>query len=344
MTISRSGLRQTCVAPHASCVTKQRLTFLSGVALCALCVPMAHAANAESYPTRPIRIVVPAAAGGITDILARIAGQKLGEGLGQQVIVDNRPGASGIVGSDIVAKSAPDGYTLLMVYPTHAVNPSLYAKMPYDTVKDFAPITMVSAVTLVLSVNASSPARNLQELIAMAKEKPGQLNYGSGGNGSLAHLGAELFRSLAGVNITHVAYKGAPQAATALISGEVAIFFDAPITVLPHLKAGKMRALGVSTKTRLAVLPDVPPIADVVSGYEVLGWNGLLAAAGTSPAIIGRLNAEIVKVLRAPSVIALLATHGVEPVGNTPQQFSAIIRADLEKWARVIKEAGIKAD
>lgn len=323
---------------------KKRLTLLTGLALCALCVPIAQAATAENYPTRPIRIVVPTGAGGITDILARIVGQRLGEGLGQQVIVDNRPGASGIVGSDIVAKSMPDGYTLLMVYPTHPVNPSLHAKMPYDTVKDFAPIAMVSAVTLVLIVNAAFPAKNLQELIAMAKEKPGRLNYGSVGSGSLGHLGAELFRSLASVNITHVAYKGAPQVTTALLSGEVSIFFDTPITVLPQVKAGKVRALGVSTKTRLAVLPDVPPIADVVPGYEVLGWNGILAPAGTPQAIIERLNAEIVKVLRTPAVIALLATHGVEPIGNTPQQFSAIVRADLEKWAKVIKEAGIKAD
>lgn len=323
---------------------KKHLTLPTSLALCALCVPVAQAATAENYPARPIRIVVPTGAGGITDILARIVGQRLGEGLGQPVIVDNRPGASGIVGSDIVAKSTPDGYTLLMVYPSHPVNPSLHARMPYDTVKDFAPITMASAVTLVLIVNAALPARNLQELIAMAKEQPGRLNYGSVGSGSLGHLGAELFRSLAGVNVTHVAYKSAPQVATALLSGEVAMFFDTPITVLPQARAGKVRALGVSTKTRLAVLPDVPPIADVVPGYEVLGWNGILAPAGTPPAIIERLNAETVKVLRTPAVIALLATHGVDPIGNTPQQFSAIVRADLEKWAKVIKEAGIKAD
>ena len=323
---------------------KKHLKLLTSLALCALCVPVAQAATAENYPARPIRIVVPTGAGGITDILARIVGQRLGEGLGQPVIVDNRPGASGIVGSDIVAKSVPDGYTLLMVYPSHPVNPSLHAKMPYDTLRDFAPITMVSAVTLVLIVNAALPARNLQELIAMAKEQPGRLNYGSVGSGSLGHLGAEIFRSLAGVNVTHVAYKSAPQVATALLSGEVAMFFDTPITVLPQARAGKVRALGVSTRTRLAVLPDVPPIAEVVPGYEVLGWNGILAPAGTPPAIIERLNAETVKVLRTPAVIALLATHGVEPIGNTPQQFSAIVRADLEKWAKVIKEAGIKAD
>jgi tripartite-type tricarboxylate transporter receptor subunit TctC len=231
---------------------KKHLISLTGLALCAQCFPIAQAAAAENYPARPIRIVVPTGAGGITDILARIVGQRLGEGLGQPVIVDNRPGASGIVGSDIVAKSTPDGYTLLMVYPSHPVNPSLHARMPYDTVRDFAPITMVSAVTLVLIVNAAFPAKNLQELIAMAKEQPGRLNYGSVGSGSLGHLGAELFRSLAGVNITHVAYKGAPQVATALLSGEVSIFFDTPITVLPQANAGKVRALGASTKTRLS--------------------------------------------------------------------------------------------
>lgn len=327
-----------------SLVVKRRLTLLAGLALCALCVPVAHAATADNYPARPIRIVVPTGAGGITDILARIVAQRLGENLSQTVIVENRPGASGIVGSDVVAKSPPDGYTLLMVYPSHPVNPSLHANMPYDTVKDFAPVTMVSGVTLVLAVNASLPARNLRELIAMAKEKPGQLNYSSVGAGSLGHLGAELFRSLAGVDITHVPYKGAPQAMMAVLSGEVSMFFDTPITILPHLKAGKVRALGVSTRTRQAVFPDVPPIADVVPGYEVLGWNGILAPAGTPQEIIQRLNAEIVKVLRTPAVIAQLATNGVDPIGNSPQQFGAIVVADLEKWAKVIKEAGIKAD
>ncbi len=325
-------------------VAKHRLAVLTGLVLCALCAPIAQTAAAENYPARPIRIIVPTGAGGITDILARIVGQRLGENLSQKVIVENRPGASGIVGSDVVAKSPPDGYTLLMVYPSHPVNPSLFANMPYDTVKSFAPITMVSGVTLVLAVNAALPARNLQELIAMAKDKPGQLNFSSVGAGSLGHLGAELFRSLAGVNITHVPYKGAPQAMMAVLSGEVSMFFDTPITILPHLKAGKVRALGVSTKTRQAVFPDVPPIADVVPGYEVLGWNGILAPAGTPQEIIQRLNAEIVKVLRTPTVIAQLATNGVEPIGNTPQQFGAIVVADLEKWAKVIKDAGIKAD
>ena len=327
-----------------SSMVKKRMTLLTGFSLCALCVLLAPAATADTYPTRPIRIVVPTGAGGITDILARIVAQRLGESLDQKVIVENRPGASGIVGSDLVAKSAPDGYTLLMVYPTHPVNPSLHVNLPYDTVKSFAPITMVSGVTLVLAVNASLPARDLRELIVMAKEKPGQLNYSSVGAGSLGHLGAELFRSLAGINITHVPYKGAPQAMMAVLSGEVSMFFDTPITMLPHLKAGKVRALGVSTKTRQAVFPDVPPIADVVPGYEVLGWNGILAPAGTPQAIIERLNAEIVKALRAPAVIALLATHGVDPIGNTPQQFGATIVGDLEKWATVIKEAGIKAE
>ena len=327
-----------------SLVARKRLTLPTGLALCALCVPIAQAATAENYPTRPIRLVVPTGAGGITDILARIVGQRLGEGLGQNVIVENRPGASGIVGSDSVAKSIPNGYTLLMVYPSHPVNPSLHANMPYDTVKDFAPITLVSAVTMALIVNAALPAKNLQELIAMAKENPGRLNYGSVGSGSLGHLGAELFRSLAGVKITHVPYKGTPQVTMALLSGEISISFDPPITALPNLKTGKVRALGVSTKTRLAALPDVPPITDVVPGYEVLGWNGILAPAGTPQAIIERLNAEIVKLLRMPAVIALLAAQGVDPIGNTPREFSAIILADVEKWAKVIKEAGIKPD
>ena len=322
----------------------KRLKLLAGLALGALCAVFAQSAGAQDYPSRPIRLVVPTGAGGITDILARIVAQRLGEGLGQQVLVDNRPGAGGIVGSDAAAKSRPDGYTLLMVYPSHPVNPSLHANMPYNTVRDFAPITMVSGVTLVLIVNAALPVKTLRELIAMAKQSPGRLNYGSVGGGSLGHLGAELFRSLAGVDMTHVPYKSVPQVSAALLAGEIAVFFDTPITALPQVKAGRLRALGVSTRARLALLPDVPPIADVVPGYEVLGWNGILAPAGTPQAIIERLNAEIVKVLRTPAVIALLATHGVDPIGNSPRQFGEILLADMEKWANVIRQAGIKAD
>jgi tripartite-type tricarboxylate transporter receptor subunit TctC len=298
-----------------------------------------------AFPVRPIRVVVPTGAGGITDILARIVGQRLGENLGQQVVIDNRPGASGIVGSEIIARSTPDGYNLLMVFPSHPVNPHLFAKVPYDTVKAFAPITMVSTVQLVLTLHAGVPAKNVQELVALAKDRPGALNYGSVGKGSLGHLGAELFRSMTGSQITHVAYKGAPQVITALIAGEIAMFFDPPITAVPQVKAGKTRAIGVSTLKRLAVLPDIPTIAESgVPGYECVGWNGILAPAGTPKAVIDRLHAEIVKVLRTGDIIEKLAQHGVEPVGNTPQAFADVVRADVDKWGKVIRNAGIRPE
>lgn len=302
------------------------------------------ASAAESYPVRPIRIVVPTGAGGITDVLARIVAQRLGENLGQQVLVDNRPGATGIVGSEIVAKATPDGYTLLMVFPSHPVNLSIYPKLPYDTVRAFAPVTIVSSVTLVMLVNPALPAKNVREFIALTQAKPGQINFSSVGKGSGAHLAGELLRSLSGANITHVAYKGVPQAMAAVIAGEVSLFFDPPITALPHVRAGKVRALGVTTKKRLEVLPDVPAIAETVPGYEVVSWNGILAPAGTPALLITQLNTEIVKVLRSPDIVEKLAAQGVEPVGNTPAEFSQIIRRDIDKWAKVIKDAGIRAD
>lgn len=302
------------------------------------------AGAAESYPVRPIRIVVPTGAGGITDLLARIVAQKLGDNLGQQVLVDNRPGASGIVGSDIVAKATPDGYTLLMVFPSHPVNLNLYSKLPYDTVKAFAPVTMVGQVVLVMLVNPSTPAHSARELIDLTKARPGQINFGSVGKGSLGHLAAELLRSLSGANITHVAYKGVPQVMGALIAGEVSLFFDPPITAMPQVKAGRVRALGVTTKRRLAVLPDIPAIAETVPGYEVIGWNGILAPAGTPVSLITRLNAELVKVLRSPEIVEKLSQQGVDPVGNTPVEFAHTIRSDIDKWAKVIKDAGIRAE
>lgn len=302
------------------------------------------AGAAEPYPVRPIRIVVPTGAGGITDLLARIVAQKLGDNLGQQLLVDNRPGASGIVGSEIVAKATPDGYTLLMVFPSHPVNLHLYPKLPYDTVKAFAPVTMVGQVVMVMLVNPSIAAKSVREFIDLTKAKPGQINFGSVGKGSLGHLSAELLRSLSGASITHVAYKGVPQVMGALVAGEVSLFFDPPITAMPQVKAGKVRALGVTTKNRLALLPDVPAIAETVPGYEVIGWNGILAPAGTPASVIDRLNAEIVKVLRSPDILEKLAQQGVEPVGNTPSAFAQIVRADIDKWGKVIREAGIRAD
>jgi tripartite-type tricarboxylate transporter receptor subunit TctC len=245
-----------------------------------VCATFATAASGQDYPNRPIHFVVPTGPGGITDLLARIVADKLGQAMKQPVIVENRGGAGGIIGSEYVAKARPDGYTLLFAYPTHVVNPSLYAKLPYDTVTDFVPVTMVSVLPVVLAVPKSSPAKNLQELIALAKKQPDTLNYSSVGNGSLGFLAAELFALDAGIKIVQVPYRGTPQATMALISGEVSLFFDAPLTLLPLVKTGEVRALGVTSKNRLAALPDVPAINESVPGYEALGWNGIFAPKG----------------------------------------------------------------
>jgi len=294
---------------------------------------------AEPYPTRSVRVIVAAGAGAITDILARILAQKIGQGLGQPVIVDNRPGAGGIIASEIVAKAAPDGYTLLFVSPAHSLNPSFYPSLPYDTNSDFAPITLVSYVTSVLFVNSSFPAKSVSELIAVAKAKPGYVTYGAP-QASLGQLAAELLAAQAGIKIVAVPYKGGPQRDVAVMSGEVHFGFTPTVEAL--LKTGKVRALGVTSKERLRALPEVPPIADALPGYSASGWNGVLAPGKTPPAIINQLNAEMVKVLRSPEVVRQLATLGVEPVANTPEEFATIIKDDIEKWAKVIKATGIK--
>jgi len=271
--------------------------------------------------------------------------QKLGERLGQQVIVDNRPGAGGVLGTQIVANATPDGYTLALVFPSHVVNPTLVAKLPYDSVKSFAPVTLVSVVAPAIIVNATFPARSVRELIASAKEKPGTINFGSVGSGSLGHLSGELFRAMAGLQVTQVFYKGAPQVMTALIGGEIQVYFSASMaTVLPQLKSGRVRALGVGTRERLPFLPDVPPIADTVPGYEVQGWNGMLAPAGTPRAIVDQLNREIVRIVKTPQFAEQFAPEGIVPMGNTPEQFTQVMIADIAKWAKVIKAAGIRGD
>ena len=303
------------------------------------------AGAAEQYPSRPVRLVVPSGAGGITDILARSIAPRLSESLGQQVVIDNRPGASGVIGSQLVATAPPDGYTLLMVFPAHPVNPSLFKKLPYDTEKSFAAITIVSTVSTVLIVGNDSPVKTTQELIALAKAKPGALNYGSVGSGSLGHLAAELMRSMAQLRVTHVPYKGSPQVLTALVAGEIQLYFIASAgTVVPQEKAGRVRALGVSTKQRLPILPHVPPIADALPGYEAIGWNGILAPAGTPKAVIDRLHREIVKIVRTSEFAQQLVGEGATAVGSTPMEFDAIIRADMRKWAAVVKEAGINRE
>jgi tripartite-type tricarboxylate transporter receptor subunit TctC len=315
-------------------------------ALCAalVCCAVAGQAAAETYPAHPIHLIVPTGAGGITDLLARIVAAKLGDATGQPVIVENRGGASGMIGSEYVAHARPDGYTLLFAYPTHVVNPALFAKIPYDTLRDFAPVTMVATLPVVLTVRSDFPAKSLQDIIAMAKKKPGSLNYSSVGNGSLGFLAAELFLMDAGIQLTQVPYAGTPQATIGLLSGDVSLFFDAPLTMMPLAKAGKVRLLGVTSSKRLPILPDVPAISEVIPGYEAIGWNGILAPAETPPAVISQLNQTIVKILKTPAVNQQLTAQGVEVVGDTPQEFGARIKSDIDKWGGLIKKAGIKAN
>ena len=299
---------------------------------------------ADTFPSRPIRLIIPSGAGGVTDIVGRMLAQRVGDNMGQQVVVDNRPGASGIVGTQIVAKAAPDGYTLVMVFPSHVTNPSLFPDIPYDTVKDFAPVTLVSAVAPVLVTSAQLPARNMAELIAAAKAKPGGFNHGAVGAGSMGALAAELLGEMAGFKFTQVLYKGSPQSVSALIGGEIDFYMlGSAGSAVPHVKAGRMRALGVGGRNRVAPLPDVPPIADTLPGYEARGWNGILAPVGTPRAIVERLNREWVKVIRSAEFAPALAGEGASAVGNTPAEFDAVIRADIVKWAKIIKASAARA-
>ena len=302
---------------------------------------LAPAARADDYPSRTIKMIVPTGAGGITDILARLVGKSLSEQFGQPVIIDNRTGAGGTIGTRAVAQAEPDGYTLLMVFPSHAANPALYASLPYDSEKDFAPISMVTRVSEILLVPNSSPAKSVKDLIELARKE--QLNYASVGVGSLAHLATELFLATAGVKMTHIPYRGVPQAQQAVMTGEVAVFFDTPVTALPQARAGTVRALGISTSKRIAVAPDLPTIAEAgVPGYEVVGWNGVLAPANTPRPIIDKLNAANQAALKTPEMVKLLSEQGIEPAGNSPEEFAKVMHADIEKWIRVTREAGIK--
>ena len=324
-----------------------RLVAHTLAAICAFVLGIVPAdAMAQSYPSRPVRLVVPFPAGGTTDILARAMAEKLSSALGQQFVVDNRPGAGGNIGSDIVAKSPPDGYTLLMgTVGTHAINPSLYPKMPYDHVKDFAPVVLVAGVPNVLVVNPGVPAKTVAELIALAKDKPGSINFASSGNGTSIHLSGELFKLLAGVQIAHVPYKGSAPALTDLIGGQVQIMFDNLPSALPHIKGGKLRALAVTSSKRAPALPDLPTIAESgVAGFEASSWFGILAPAATPRDIVQRINAEANKALHAPDMREKLLAQGAEAVGNSPEFFADYIRSETVKWAKVVKDSGATVD
>lgn len=318
----------------------RRLALL--VAVC--CLPLTQAASAAEYPARPLRLVVPFTPGGTTDILARVVGARLGEVLGQSVVVENRPGAGGNLGAEAVARAAPDGYTLLMgTLGTQVTNAYLYARMPYDAAKDFAPVTLVANSPNVLLTNASQPVRSVADVIALAKKEPGRINYASTSTGGSPHLSGELLVSMAGVRMQHVPYKGAAPAMTDLLAGQVELMFDNLPSALAQIRAGKVRALAVTSPQRSPVLPDVPTVQESgLPGYVVNSWFGLLAPAGTPPEIVARLQKAAAGVLAEPSVRQRIEQLGAMPGGDTPAAFSAIIRADHDKWSRVIRQAGIQ--
>jgi tripartite-type tricarboxylate transporter receptor subunit TctC len=304
----------------------------------------AGADAAPGFPARPIRIVVPSTPAGASDFLARLIGPRLTEAWHQQVVVDNRPGAGGIIGSEIVSHATPDGHTLLIVATGYAVNPFLYSKLPYDTVKDFAPVTVLVSTTHVLVAHPSLPAASIKELLSIAKASPGRLTYGHSGTGTGGHLSVELFKKMAGLDMVGVPYKGAGAATAAVLSGQVQMLFTQVAPALPHVRAGKLRALATTSLTRSPELPDVPTLAESgLPGFQVDAWLGMLAPGKTPPGVIAKLQAEIAKILHAPDVKSRLAVLGFEPVGNTPAQFAAFIRSEMEKWSKLIKETGIKA-
>ena len=304
------------------------------------------AAQAQSYPAKPIRLIAPFPPGGSTDLLARLIGQKLTEAWGQQVVVENRGGAGGTIGVELAARAAPDGYTIVMGHiGTFGANPTLYPKLPYDAIKDFAPITLLAMVPNAMVVHPAFPARTVKEFLAIARAKPGAVLYGSGGNGSAAHLAMVYFEWLAKVKLTHIPYKGTGPAIYDLIAGQTSTMITGMAALMPHIKSEKLRAIAVGTAKRLAVLPDVPTIAEAgVAGYEATQWSGILAPAATPHDIVMKLNAEMVKALRMADVRERLAGDGVLPVGNTPEEFGAHIRAEIARWAPVVRASGARPE
>ena len=303
-----------------------------------------HALLAADYPDKAIRLIVPYGAGGATDVTSRTIAPRLAEKLGQQVIVDNRPGGAAIVGMNLVAKAPADGYTMLMATIAFAANPALYAKLPFDSLKDFTPVSMVTIVPTVLAIHPSIPARSVRELIALAKAKPDSLNFASAGNGTINHLAPELLKSMTGTKMIHVPYKSGAAVVTSVISGEVSMAFTTTPTSLEFFKQGKLIPLAVSGAQRIAVLPDVPAVGETVAGFDAVEWQGIVVPAGTPRDVINTLHREIVSTLADPAVKERILAQGSVIVGNTPQEFEAHIKAELTKWLKVAKETGIKAD
>ena len=322
-------------------VEKRALTALSAIFF-SVCL---GEAAAQQYPAKPVRVIVPFGAGGPADIYARYLAQRLQDPLGQTFVVDDRPGAGSIIGTDLVAKSPADGYTLLLMSNTHTVNESLVPKKPFALMKDFEPIAPINYSDLVLVVHPSVPAKSIKELVALAKAKPNGLNYASSGTGTPYHMAGELFKSMAGVQIVHIPHKGSGEARTSVMSGQVEVMLDAITTMAPMARAGRVRALGTTGLKRSTVLPDVPTISEAgVKGYETTIWLGIMAPAGTPKPVVDRLNAEIVKIVSRPDVKKAWNEQGAEPMAMSPAEFEKYLNADIAKWANVVKVAGVKSD
>jgi tripartite-type tricarboxylate transporter receptor subunit TctC len=320
----------------------QRRSLIAAALLALAC---ALPAAAQTYPSKSITIVVPASPGGAIDLSARLIGQKLSEAWGQAVVIDNRAGATGIIGTDLVAKSAPDGHMLALVASSHAINPSMVKKLPFDTIKSFEPVALTHVVPLVLVVSPTLPVNSVKELIAYGKANPGTLSFASSGNGGAPHFSGELFKSMAGIEMTHIPYKGSTLAHPDLISGRTSLMFDTVAAVNVQVKANRLRPLAVTTLKRSSILPDVPTMKDAgLPGYETSTWGGLLAPAGTPKATVARLNTEVNKILAMPDVRKTLQDNGIEPGGGTPEQFTAFLGTEIVKWAKVAKDAGIQPE
>ena len=316
-----------------------------GISVCAAALfAISLPALAQSYPAKAVRVIVPSAAGGSVDTLGRLLAQKLSAAMGQQFVVENRAGSGGVVGTEVVANAAPDGYTLLAAYHSHVINPVLYPKLPFDTLRDFVPITQIAVQPQLINVHPALPAKSVKELIALAKARPRELLYGSAGSGSGGHLATELLALMAGVKMTHVPYKGSAPALFDVVAGNTQIMIATFISSLPHVRSGRLRAIGVTSPKRSAILPDLPTVAETLPGYETVVSYFLLAPTGTPAEIVAKLHAESAKALKLPDVIERLARDGAEPVGNTPQETAGYIKAEIDKWGPVVKASGARAD
>jgi tripartite-type tricarboxylate transporter receptor subunit TctC len=321
-----------------------RFTRFVGVLLAACALVLPHYVSAQQYPDRPIRLLVGFPPGGAADTLGRIAAQQVTDRIGQQVVVDNRGGAGGLIATEIAVKANPDGYTLLFSSIPHVINPHLYKKVNYDALKDFVPVIQFVSVPLMMASGSTLPSKTVKELIAYAKTKPGQINYGSAGSGSSSHLAVELFKSMAGIDMAHIPYKGTGPLITDMLGGQISLTIASAVPLSPQVKAGRLRGLAVTSPRRSPAFPDLPAIAETVPGYEVVNWFGIFAPAGTSKAIVDRINAELSTALQSPALVKFLGARGADAAGGTPEEFAKVVRADFAKWAKVVKDSGARVD